>query len=112
MIFDTNGTTTIITQEKATITEFVKGVEEAYENLKNNNLIVNLFSMKGITASDINEFLRVSKKHKAAKHSFVIVTDSITYSDVPNELTLVPSLREAHDLIEMEEIERDLDLQE
>ncbi|WP_378188076.1 ribonuclease Z [Aquimarina sp. W85] len=112
MIFDTNGTTTIITQEKATIAEFVKGIEEAYETLKNNNLVVNLFSVKEINASDISEFLRISKKHKNAKHSFVIVTDSVSYSEIPEELTLVPSLREAHDLIEMEEIEKDLDLQE
>jgi hypothetical protein len=30
------------------------------------------------------------------------------YNAVPDKLTVVPSLLEAHDIIEMEEIERDL----
>jgi hypothetical protein len=38
----------------------------------------------------------------------VLVTDSIDYNKVPSSITLVPTLLEAHDIIEMEEIERDL----
>ena len=108
MIFDKKDSTTIITQEKATLVEFVKGVENSYESIKNDNIIINLFSIKSISFDGINEFLRVSKKYKLANRSFVIVTDKIAYDNAPNGITIVPTLQEAHDLIEMEEIERDL----
>ena len=109
MIFDKQGSTTIITQEKATIIEFVKRLEDKYESIKNDNIIVNLFSLKELSVNDINEFIRISKEHQANKHSFVIVTNKISYDEAPNEITIAPTLIEARDLIEMEEIERDLD---
>ncbi len=109
MIFNKEGSTTIITQEKATIVEFVKGIEDRYESMKNDNIVANLFSLKELSVSDINEFLRISNTHKANKRSFVIVTDKISYDETPKEITIVPTLIEALDLIEMEEIERDLD---
>ncbi|MCK8520319.1 ribonuclease Z [Aquimarina sp. D1M17] len=109
MIFNKDGSTTIITQEKTTIVEFVKRLEDAYDSLKNDNIIINLFSLKDISIDDINEFLRVSNKHRASNHSFVIVTERISYDEAPDEITIVPTLQEAYDLVEMEEIERDLE---
>jgi len=108
MIFNKKGSTTIITQEKATIIAFVQGIEDTYESLKNDNIVADLFSLKEISIADINEFLRISNRHKEAKRSFVIVTDKISYDEAPKEITIVPTLVEAMDLIEMEEIERDL----
>ncbi|MFC5045705.1 ribonuclease Z [Aquimarina hainanensis] len=109
MIFDKNGTTTIITQEKLKVVEFVEGVEKKYDSFKNDNVIINLFSINEISLADITEFLRISNKHRASNRSFVIVTDKVSYNEVPEEITVVPTVQEAHDLIEMEEIERDLD---
>lgn len=109
MIFNKEGSTTIITQEKTAIVDFVKKIEEKYESLKNDNIIINLFSLNEFTVDDLNEFLRISSAHKASKHSFVIVTNKISYDDAPDEITIVPTLQEAYDLVEMEEIERDLD---
>ncbi|TPN88898.1 ribonuclease Z [Aquimarina algicola] len=108
MIFNKEGSTTIITQEKTTITEFVKKIEDKYDDIKGDNIIINLFSLAKITKDDVNEFLRISKQHKSDKHSFVIVTDKISFEEVPDEVTIVPTLQEAYDMIEMEEIERDL----
>jgi hypothetical protein len=50
----------------------------------------------------------LSKKHKKEKKSLVLVTDAIDFNAVPTTVTVVPTLLEAHDIIEMEEIERDL----
>ena len=108
MIFNKEGSTTIITQEKTTIIEFVKRLEEKYEGLKGDNIIINLFSLEKISLEDINEFLLLSKTHKLTGHSFVIVTNKIAYDNVSDEITIVPTLQEAYDLVEMEEIERDL----
>jgi len=108
MIFDTDGTTTIITQEKASVIELVKKLEVLYERFKNDNLIVSLTSLSKIPLEDIVEFLQISNKHRKAKHSFVIVTDKANLDEMPDEIIVVPTLQEAYDIIEMEEIERDL----
>jgi len=108
MIFDKKDNITIITQEKATVIELTKKLEVLYERFKNDNVIINLTSLKPILLQDIVEFLQLSNKHRAEKHSFVIVTQSTNLEAVPDEIIVVPSLQEAYDIIEMEDIERDL----
>ncbi len=108
MIFDKDGTTTIIIQEKSTIVELVKKLQATYPKFKNDNVIVNLSVMNKVTLQDIIEFLEISNTHRRAKHSFVIVTDKASLDEMPDELVVVPTLKEAYDIIEMEEMERDL----
>jgi len=108
MIFDTEGNITIITQEKASIIELVKKLEVLYERFKNDNVIISLTSLNKIPLEQIVEFLQISNKHRKAKHSFVIVTDKVDLDEMPDEIIVVPTLQEAYDIIEMEEMERDL----
>ena len=108
MIFDKDGNITIITQEKASIIELVKKLDVLYDRFKNDNIIVNLTSLKPILLEDIVEFLQISNTHRKAKHSFVIVTNKIDLTTTPDEIIVVPTLQEAYDIIEMEDIERDL----
>lgn len=110
MIFDKDGNTTIVFQEKTSLQTFLKNFKEGYPKLKNDNIIVNLFSFSNLTANDVLEFLEISNTHISSKKSFVLVTDKVTYEEVPDEINLVPTIQEAKDIIEMEEIERDLDL--
>lgn len=108
MIFDKDENITIITQEKASIVELVKKLGVLYEKFKNDNVIVNLTSLKPVTLEDIIEFLIISNTHRKAKKSFVIVTDKINLNETPDEIVVVPTIKEAYDIIEMEEMERDL----
>jgi len=108
MIFDKDGNISIITQEKVSIVELVKKLDVIYSRFKNDNIIVNLTSLKTLTTQDVVEFLNISNQHRKAKQSFVIVTDKIKLEDIPDELVIVPTMQEAYDIIEMEEIERDL----
>ena len=108
MIVEHIKSTTVITQEKATLSQLVSRLNEIYAELKNNNIVINLFSLANLKASDLNEFLLFSEKHKSANHSFVLVTNKVSFDDIPEALSVTPTLAEAHDLIEMEEIERDL----
>lgn len=110
MIFDKEGTTTIVFQEDISLPTFLNNLNEAYPKLKNDNIIINLFSFDLLTANDILEFLELSNVHRGAKKSFVLVTSKVSYDEVPDEINLVPTIQEAKDIIEMEEIERDLDL--
>ena len=108
MIIDQDGNISIITQEKATITELVKKIETLIPKFKNDNIIIVLSSLKKLSLEDILEFLNLSNTHRAAKHSFVIVSDKINLNAVPDEIVVAPTLQEAYDIIEMEEMERDL----
>lgn len=108
MIFDKEENITIIIQEKSTIVELVKKMQSTYPKFKNDNVIVNISVMTKVTFEDINEFLDLSKQHRHAKHSFVIVTNKANLDEMPEELVIVPTLQEANDVIEMEEMERDL----
>ncbi|MBU2940297.1 ribonuclease Z [Lacinutrix sp. C3R15] len=108
MIFDKDENITIITQEKASIIELVKKLNVLYKKFKNDNVIVNLTSLKPVTLEDIIEFLQISNTHRKAKKSFVIVTDKINLNETPDEIVVVPTIKEAYDIIEMEEMERDL----
>ncbi|WKB81609.1 ribonuclease Z [Cellulophaga lytica] len=108
MVFDKDGTTTIVDQENISLAKFLENLNNAYEKIKNDNIIVNLFSFSVLTSSDVLEFLDLSNMHRASNKSFVLVTNKVSYDDVPEEICVVPTVQEARDIIEMEEIERDL----
>lgn len=110
MIFDKEGTTTIIEQEQKSLSVFLKNLDEKYLEVKNDNLIINLFSFDTLSSDDVLEFLELSNKHRNSGKSFVIVTEKVSYDEVPDEIIVAPTLQEAKDIIEMEEIERDLEL--
>lgn len=110
MIFEREGNSTIVYQENISLLKFVENLKSAYDKLKNDHIIVNLFSFSKLRSDDILEFLELSNKHRGGNKSFVLVTDKVSYDDVPDEISLVPTIQEALDLIEMEDIERDLEL--
>ncbi|MFV0572178.1 MAG: ribonuclease Z [Xanthomarina gelatinilytica] len=108
MIIDKDGNITIVTQEKASVTELVKKLDVVYNRYKNDNIIVSLTSLQSIALQDVIEFLQISNTHRKSKHSFVIVSDKVNLDEMPDEIVVVPTLQEAYDIIEMEEMERDL----
>ena len=108
MIIDRDGNITIITQEKISIVDLVKKIEDDYNTYKKTHLIINLTSLKPISLEDIIEFLRLSSNHRGDKRSFVIVSDKANLDEMPDEIIVVPTMQEAFDIIEMEDIERDL----
>jgi hypothetical protein len=110
MKIDEEGEYTIVSNDNTALAPFLDALSESHNNLKNENLIVNLLSMKEVKAADLYKFIDLSKEHRAGNRSFVIVTNRVAYDELPDELQVVPTLQEAKDLIEMEEIERDLGL--
>jgi len=108
MIIDRDGNITVITQEKASVKTLVHNIEQGYKKHKNYHIVVNLSSLDKISLDDIIEFLRISNNHRRDKKSFVIVSNKVDLDQMPDELAVVPTLQEAYDIIEMEDIERDL----
>jgi hypothetical protein len=110
MIFDKIGNTTIVFQENISLKRFIENLNGSYGKIKNDHLIINLFSFSRISSDDVLEFLELSNTHRSDNKSFVLVTNKLDFSEVPDEICLVPTIQEAKDIIEMEEIERDLEL--
>jgi len=108
MIFDKEGTTTVVFQEKTSLKVFLKNLNDAYPKLKDDHIILNLFTYENLTANDVLEFLQISQRHNGQGKSFVLVTNKVSFDEVPDEIKVVPTVQEAKDYIEMEEIERDL----
>ena len=110
MIINSFENITEINQEHLSTPEFINKVNTDFSSFSNNNIIVILSSLVNLTKSELSEFLFMSNTHRQNGHSFVIVTNNIDIDSTPEELIIVPSLTEAKDIIEMEEMERDLNL--
>lgn len=110
MILDKEENVTIVLQENISLNAFINNFKDTYPKIKNDHIIVNLFSFSKLSSGDVLEFLELSNTHKKSNKSFVLVTDKVAYDEVPDTICVVPTIQEAKDIIEMEEIERDLDL--
>ena len=108
MKVEQKGHTTTIRNTQYSSAEFYQKLNHQYASYKSQNLIIDLSHDKATTMNDIKLFLEMAKTHKKAKKSLVLVTDAVNLNDVPSKLIVVPTQLEAHDIIEMEEIERDL----
>jgi hypothetical protein len=110
MILDKEGNVTTVLQENISLNQFLSNLRDMYPKIKNDHIIVNLFSFSKLTSNDVLEFLELSDAHRKTKKSFVLVTEKVSYDEVPDSICVVPTIQEARDIIEMEEIERDLEL--
>jgi hypothetical protein len=84
---------------------FLMKVTHQYKTFEKQNIIIDLL-YKDLTIDDVN-YIATMSSIKGQK-IFIIVISDLDYNAVPDTLTVVPSILEAHDIIEMEEIERDL----
>ncbi|MFB9076392.1 ribonuclease Z [Flavobacterium procerum] len=108
MKVDQKGHTVTIKDTQGDYNGFVEKVTQQFKTFEKQNVIIDLSSDSELTETDLKAFLPLSKLHKKAKKSFVIVATDLDFNAISDKLVVVPSLLEAHDIIEMEEIERDL----
>ncbi len=99
----------VLEDEKDDIMDFASFIErQVPSKYKSQNVVLNLSKYNELALPDLLQFLKTSNLHRKTKQSFVIINDAIEISEVPFEMIVVPTLQEAGDIIEMEEIERDL----
>lgn len=108
MKVDQKGHTTTIKDTQGDFSSFLTKITDQYKSFEDHNLIIDLLPNKTVGITDVELLKSLSKQHKKAKKSFVIVADDIDFNAVSTQLTVVPTLLEANDIIAMEEIERDL----
>lgn len=99
----------VLEDEKDDIIDFASFIEnQVPSKYKGQNVILNLLKYDSLDLPQLLQFLKTSNLHRKTKQSFVIVNDAIDIDEVPFEMIVVPTLQEAGDIVEMEEIERDL----
>ena len=99
----------ILADDEGNLKEFASFLSFQIPNkFKGQNVVIDLLEFTSLELIELLWFLKVSNLHRKTKHSFVIVNNAIDPDDVPFEMVVVPTLQEAEDIIEMEEIERDL----
>lgn len=108
MKVDQKGHTVTIKDTQGDVNAFLEKVTQQFKTFEKHNIIIDLSSDSKLSENDLKAFLPLSKTHKKAKKSFVIVASDLDFNAISDKLLVVPSLLEAHDIIEMEEIERDL----
>ena len=103
-----NANTSIIKNFEIDLTTFVANLKLQFESYQNQNIIVDIFNLKGLKNKDLTVFLDFIKMSKKNKKSFVVVISDFDFNKATAKINVVPTIQEAHDIIEMEEIERDL----
>jgi hypothetical protein len=100
---------TVLADDRDDVVSFANYLEHIIpKKFEDDHLVIDLLSSETLELSQLLEFLKISTYHRSSKHSFVIINENIDIDDIPDELIVVPTLQEAEDVIEMEEIERDL----
>jgi hypothetical protein len=108
MKVEDKGNTTIVKDTQGNAEAFLMKLTHEHKTFESRNVILDITSDKALTLKTIGQFKSLSKIHRKGKKSFVIVADGIDFTAVPESLVVVPTILEAHDMIEMDEIERDL----
>jgi hypothetical protein len=108
MILKKDKQATIVVPENEDPVNLIELIEKAIDKLQEDNIVINLLSYNELQIEELLPFMTISDTHRSKK-SFVLVTSKLQYDEIPEELCVVPTLQEAMDIIEMEEIERDLD---
>jgi hypothetical protein len=89
--------------------DFRNLVKGHYKNMHQQNIVVDLSLLKNLQSNHIMEFSELSVYNKeTVNKSFVMVVGTMDIDALPDQISTAPTLQEALDLIDMEEIERDL----
>ncbi|MET2984209.1 ribonuclease Z [Aureibaculum conchae] len=99
---------TVFRNEKLSFDDFFSDFSKKYINFKNENIILDFSMTKGVDIENILLFLPIVEQHRNNGMSFVIILNEIEADNFPDEIIAVPTLVEARDIVEMENIERDL----
>ena len=99
----------VLRDERNNFRNYLSFLQEGGKQLENENLVLDLQQVENLDTKELLNLLPYSENHKVGRKSFVVVTTDVDIEEVPEDLSIVPTLGEAVDLIQMEEIERDLE---
>lgn len=98
----------VLKDEQNDFSNYVAFLKREKKQLLDDNLVLDLSEVEDLDIESLVSLLPYAEAFRDRKRSFVVVTSAVDISEVPGELNVVPTLGEAEDLVQMEEIERDL----
>lgn len=108
MIIEKTNIATVFRNEKLSAIDFFSNFSKNYINFKNENIILDFSKTKEVDIENILLFLPIIEQHRNNGMSFVIILNEFEADSFPDEIIIVPTLLEGMDIVEMENIERDL----
>lgn len=108
MKVEQNGHTVTVKDTQGDLNSFLSKINNDYNTFQKCNIIADIRMCTALSKKEVESFLPLSKIHKKNKKSFVVVTNELDFNAISAKLAVVRSIQEAHDIIEMDEIERDL----
>lgn len=97
----------ILLESPSDVKSFIDKLKQSFQDFSAENLVLN-FEDHSFSKEDINELLQLSASHYAKQKSFILVNSHLDIETISEELRVAPTIQEAEDMIQMEEIERDL----
>jgi hypothetical protein len=88
--------------------DFFNNFKKYYHKFKHENIILDFSDAEGIKNEEIFLFSPIIEDHNNNGKSFVIVLDRSNLNDLAEDIFAVPTLKEAEDVVDFEDIERDL----
>jgi len=99
---------TLISSEENTFLDFFSIFKKSHINYQDKHLVIKILDKFNATKENILLFLSYSNEHQNNGTSFVIISKNVNIDDFPETFNIVPTLVEAEDVIDMENIQRDL----
>ncbi len=88
--------------------DFIAEFENNFTKIDNHNIIIEINNKFNLNKEEILLFLPYAEQQQQNGMTFVIVISDIEIDEFPENFNIVPTLQEAEDVLEMEEIQRDL----
>jgi hypothetical protein len=109
MLIEKKETYAVILPEESSFSEFYTVFLSKTNEISETHLFLNLLDTFPLSVGDLERFSVFSERQKENGKSFVLITNAVEIDDFEDEtLSVVPTLIEAEDVLEMDEIERDL----
>jgi hypothetical protein len=107
--FEITDGTAVIFESSDLNKDFLSSFKNVYTKLKQKNIILILSESQILNNNLIENILKIPHTHNKGKYSFVFVSDHPDPNEIKAEISWAPTLQEAFDIIEIEEIQRDLE---
>ena len=108
MQIDKNDKFTLISIDENSFSEFYNSFLIAEKNHQKENIVIQVSNNINISSKEFLLFLDISVQKKENGTSFVVISSEVNIDDFPENFNIVPTLQEAEDVIDMENMEREL----
>ena len=88
--------------------DFIKLIQAQFKQMHQDNIVIDLSAIKSLKLKHDLEFSDLNTYNKEQVLKSFVVVGTMSVSQLPGDIDTAPTLQEALDIIEMEEIERDL----